>query len=339
MAEKLATRPEPVQTVDRPVAHAPRTSDPKPRSGWLLLGKLTLLATVLYFVGRAMATQLAEIPWQDVEFHPGWLGLSLATVCMATFISTISFSLLFVRSGHAPGLGPVCVATWLSSLGKYVPGKFAGFASATWLLNRYRVPAGVGASVWLLQQGVTTLSGLLVAIPLCFWQPVRDRFPLAWVVLAGSAAVLLLALHPRVLGWGINQLLVRLKRKPVCFLPTMREYVVPVACLVIGWALLGVATWMAMQSVQTAPLGTMPIFASAMALANIVGLLAIVPAGLGVREAVVMAALGSLTGPYTAVLALLMRGVVTVAELVMAGLALLLHRQYQTAVIAEPARS
>jgi glycosyltransferase 2 family protein len=71
--------------------------------------------------------------------------------------------------------------------------------------------------------------------------------------------------------------------------------------------------------VQATPPSTMPIFAAAMALANVVGLLAVVPAGLGVREAVVLAALSPLIGPYTTVLALLMRAVATVAEMVMAG--------------------
>jgi hypothetical protein len=303
----------------------------------MLLGKVALLGAVLYFVGGAMAGQLAEIPWEDVHFHAGWLGLSLGTVCIATFVSTISFSLLFARSGHAPGLGPVCVATWLSSLGKYVPGKFAGFASATWLLNRYRVPAGVGASVWVLQQGITTLSGLLMAIPLCFWEPVRARFPLAWVLAAGASGLFLVVLHPRVLGWGINQLLVRLKREPVCFLPSIREYLLPVICLLIGWGLLGVATWMAVQSVLPTSASTIPVFAAGMALANVVGLLAIVPAGLGVREAVVLAALGPLIGSYTAILALLMRGVVTAAEVVMAGLAVVMYRRYQQVPVAETA--
>ena len=80
---------------------------------------------------------------------------------------------------------------------------------------------------------------------------------------------------------------------------------------------------------QVTPASTIPIFAAAMALANVVGLLAIVPAGLGVREAVVLAALSPLMGPYTVVLALLMRGVVTAAEVVMAGAGMVMWRRYQ----------
>jgi glycosyltransferase 2 family protein len=331
MGQDLATLPGQVRTEgdSAAAATAPVVGNRRPIWWGMLLGKMALLGVVLYFVGRAMAGQLAEIPWEKVEFRAGWLGLSLVTICAATFVSTISFSLLFVRSGNAPGLGAVCAATWLSSLGKYVPGKFAGCASATWLLNRSGVPAGVGASVWLLQQGITMLSGLLMAIPLCFWGPVRGRFPLAWVFVAGGAAVFVVILHPGVMGWGINQLLMRLKREPLCILPTMREYVLPVVCLLIGWALLGAATWMAAQSVQVTAASTIPIFAAAMALANVVGLLAVVPAGLGVREAVVLAALSPLTGPYTAVLALLMRGVATAAEAVMAGAGMVMYRQYQ----------
>ena len=85
----------------------------------VLLGKLGLLGVVLYFVGRAMARQTGGDPRGDVQFRAGWLGLSLVTICVATFVSTISFSLLFARSGHAPGLGPwrsdVAVRRWAST--------------------------------------------------------------------------------------------------------------------------------------------------------------------------------------------------------------------------------
>ena len=55
------------------------------------------------------------------------------------------------------------------------------------------------------------------------------------------------------------------------------------------------------------------------------------------KIAVVLAALGPLIGPYTAILALLMRGVVTAAEVVMAGLAVVMYRWYQRVPVAETA--
>lgn len=304
----------------------------------LLLAKLTILAIVLFFVGRAMAGQFSEVPWAKIHFRPVWFGLSIGLICGAIFVSTISFSLLFARSGHAPRLSAVCVASWFASLGKYIPGKFAAFASATWLLNRYHVPASVAAGTWILQQAVTTVSGLLLVIPLCFWSPLRERFPLAWLYVSGAVIACLVGMHPRIVGWFINPLLVRLKRQPLCFLPTPGQYVLPVLCCMAGWVLLGLATWLAMYSLSPIPAAMALVFAPAMALAYILGVLAITPGGLVIREAVLLVVLTPLTGPFTAVLAVLMRLLVILAEVIMAGIALLLYRHLArpTSVVTTP---
>ncbi len=337
MMQDAPTLPEQIQVLDEPQPPARRSTSTPPAPpamrpslrpwGLLALAKIALLAIILYFVGTAMARQFKEIPWQQVQFRPVWLVLSLATISLATFASTIGFSLLFARSGCAPGLSAVCAAAWLSSLGKYVPGKFAAFAGSTYLLNRSRVPAGIAAGVWLLLQVVTVLAALLVAMPLCLWGPLPQRYPLAPLYLGVGLVLCAAVLHPRVLAAGLNRVSPRLKRHPLTFLPSPSQYLPPIGCCAIGWALLGAATWMAARSVFPAPAESAVTFAAAMALATVAGLLAIVPAGLGVREAVLMVTLTPLAGPYTAMVAVLMRLLVTVAELVMAGVGMFLLRQ------------
>ena len=164
----------------------------------MLLGKLGLLGVVLYFVGRAMARQLAEIPWEDVQFRAGWLGLSLVTICVATFVSTISFSLLFARSGHAPGLGPVCAATWLSVAGQVRAGQVRGYcecnvaAEPIGRTGRYRGERMAAAT------GDHHTERAADGDPAVSLGALRGRFPLAWVFVAGGAVVLVVILHPRV---------------------------------------------------------------------------------------------------------------------------------------------
>jgi hypothetical protein len=87
------------------------------------------------------------------------------------------------------------------------------------------------------------------------------------------------------------------------------------------------ATWLAVHSIRPVPLGACLIFTPAMALAYILGVVAVVPGGLGIREGALLVVLTPLTGPFTSVLAVLMRLLVIVAELIMAGTALLLHRR------------
>ncbi len=295
------------------------------RSILLRGAQLLVLAAVVIFVARALRAEMASVPWSQIHLRPLLLLPALALGAVASILNAISYWRLIGGFAPAPPLPVVCAITWLPILGKYVPGKFASVAGGIWLLRRHQVPAAVGASVVLLQAGLAVLTGLMIAAPLCLWQPVYLQFPFAWagslVVLAGGVGLL----HPRILSAVTARPLRWLRQEPLSALPPLSHYLVPMLLLIVSWGVTGVATWLTARALIDVPLSLLPFFAGAEALAMSLGTLALIPGGLGVREGVLLIVLTPLIGPVAAVVALVLRVCQTLTEVVMAavGMAIL----------------
>src|SRR5262249_38149826 len=140
-----------------------------------------------------------------------------------------------------------------------------------------------------------------------------------WIMLV--IPVFLGALHPRVLGPSLNFGLRLIRRDPLPRTPSWRG-LAPVAGLqLVVWTLLGLRVWVLLL-VLGAPAGrSLAVAIGGYALAYGLGQRAIgLPAGAGVREAALTAALSTVVTPTQALaMALLARGTLTVVDLGMAG--------------------
>jgi hypothetical protein len=103
------------------------------------------------------------------------------------------------------------------------------------------------------------------------------------------------------------------------------------------WLLIGISFWMTARAFLPVSPSDLPLYTGAFAAAWIVGLIAIyAPGGIGVREAVLVAILGSRIGSAEAlVIAAASRAVFTVADLLPAALSLPLLRG-RTQLVVEP---
>ncbi|HEX2315388.1 MAG TPA: lysylphosphatidylglycerol synthase domain-containing protein [Thermomonospora sp.] len=217
--------------------------------------------------------------------------------------------------------------SFISGLGKYVPGKVWALVTQMELGREYKVPRIRNVSSSLLAIASTVASGLAVAavtLPLTSPQATDDYW---WLFLC--APVLLACLHPKIVTWGID-LLLRLARRPPLEHPvslgvTLRA----VAWTVLGWVLFGVHTWLIADAAGADGAGLPFLATGAYALAFTAGFLVfIAPNGLGAREAVLLLTL-SPTLPEGAplVVALVSRVLLSLADLTCAGAAFAVGRR------------
>jgi uncharacterized membrane protein YbhN (UPF0104 family) len=233
------------------------------------------------------------------------------------------------------GLGsplPVPVAArimFVGQLGKYLPGSVWAFVAQVELARDRQVPRTRGAAATLLAVAVTVAVGLAVAavaLPLASGEAARRW----WWVLA-AAPVLLGCLHPRVLGFGVRTAARPFRRfREVAEAGTLhvrgRSVAAAVAWTALAWAPLGAHAWLLTWAVGGDPLASLGPAVGGYALAWTLGLLVVfAPAGLGVREAVLVAALAPVVDAGAAlVVAVLSRLVMTAADIAWAGLSVLL---------------
>ncbi|WP_150239167.1 lysylphosphatidylglycerol synthase domain-containing protein [Nocardiopsis quinghaiensis] len=218
---------------------------------------------------------------------------------------------------------------FVGQLGKYLPGSVWAFVAQVELARDWRVPRSRGAAATLLAVAVTVAVSLAVAaaaLPLSSADAARRW----WWALA-LAPLLLAALHPRVVGWGI-----RLAARPFARFREVAEagpldvrgraVAAAVGWTLVAWVPLGLHVWVLTWAVGGDALRSVGPAVGAYALAWTLGLLVVfAPAGLGVREAVLVVALSPVVDAGAAlVVAVLSRLVMTVADVGWAGLAVLL---------------
>jgi uncharacterized membrane protein YbhN (UPF0104 family) len=266
-------------------------ADPLPssaprRSRWLTVAVLAVVA------GFFVATLAAR--WNDVislkwRLEP-WL-FAVATVLLALSYGLVA-CLWGLALGRAAGTRLTAGARiwFLSNLARYVPGNVWSYVGAVELARREGVARRVTLSVMALTQLLSVGVALLAGLPVLLAERARLGRPallgaVVVVVAAGLAALLrrqLLALARR--------------RLPGLDLADLTPSAATVALLVVGyavyWAVTGLAFATLVASMYPLDVSDVPLVVAAYAAAYAAGFLALLtPAGLGIREGVLVVAL------------------------------------------------
>lgn len=294
----------------------------------IVVFKLTLFAIVLLFVFRALAARLVDFTLADIELAYWFVVWALVCILFRFALSVVVRSLMLASLWHRPGWAAMCAIAWVPLIGKYVPGKFASVAGAVWMLRKYGVPGAVAAGVVFIVHGMMVVLGLVLAAPMTLWPVVYRHLPLAWLWCTLLIAVGIICLHPRVFTAIANVLLRMIRRPALQVVPRVRSYLPPLLVGLVIYALAGIALWFLAGSVKRMSFWQIPFFISTAALAGTAGFLAFfAPAGIGVREGILLMVLSPVIGGgYAAIVVVAWRLLQTIVEVVLAGIGLVILR-------------
>jgi uncharacterized membrane protein YbhN (UPF0104 family) len=262
--------------------------------------------------------------WGSVRSSLADLGIAtvigaLASVVCALVATMQIWRVLLAGLGSPLPVRPAARVLFVGQLGKYLPGSVWPVLAQMELGAAHKVPRHRSASASVLTMLLSLLTGLLAALATLPFVARSTQY--RWVFLA--VPVLLICLHPRVLNPMLSRLL-RLARRPPLEQPlTGRVLAAALAWALLSWVLFGLQIWL-LATRLGAPYGKTALLAvGGFAFAWCVGFVIVfLPAGIGVREVLLIAALGPVlgTGAATAV-ALVSRAVMTVGDLVTAAVA------------------
>lgn len=300
-------------------------------TGRRLLGRLlaaALVGAALLFVGLTIARNAEQLRAFDWTVRPGLLASSLLAHVLVLGWGVVVWHRVVLHTTRTPtALRPLLGIWFLSAVARYIPGKIWQFVAAAQLASRAGLSGAVVLTSMAIQVGFTLLAAALVAaatLPL----------PATWVVDRGlilgvglPAAVLLA--HPAVLRLALRSIPRALHRDVVAWQGGWLDGIVLLALSVISWLLYGAAFHLFVSALVDLPASALLPLAGVNALSFLAGYLVIVaPAGLGAREFAMTALLAPIVPPYVAaVVALLARLWTIAAELLGAGIMLLLERR------------
>jgi glycosyltransferase 2 family protein len=296
------------------------------RSRWLTAAVLALVA------GFFVATLASR--WNDVisvnwRLRPGLFALACVLLAVSYALVAWLWGLALQRAAGTRVV--VGVRVWfLSNLARYVPGNVWSYVGAVELARREGVARPTTLAVMALTQVLSVGVALLVGLPVLVAERARLGRPALLGAVVVVAAAGLAALFRR-------RLLALARRRLPGFDPAgLTPSAGTVVLLVVGyaayWAVTGLAFAALVASLASLAAADVPLVVAAYAAAYAAGFLALLtPAGLGVREGVLVVALAPVlpAGPAL-VVALVSRVWMMLAELAGAGVAHLAARRRPT---------
>ncbi|MET8156076.1 lysylphosphatidylglycerol synthase domain-containing protein [Sphaerisporangium sp. NPDC005289] len=303
---------------------------PPARSARKKLVRLLFLLVALGFGAWAVAGRWSQVA--DGFSRLSWplLAASLVAVLAALSAGMLMWRALLADLGSPLALTDAAKVFFVGQLGKYIPGSLWPVLAQMEMGKDLGVPRSRSATAFFLTYPIYLASGLGVAVLTlpAFAGDSVARY--AWLLLL--LPVLVAGLHPRVVN-GVLGLGLRLLRRPPLERPLSRRGVLASAGWAFaGWAAYGVHLWLVVTGLGAAGPRALALSLGAFSLAWCLGFIVVIaPAGAGVREVAMVAALAPvLPGGTALAAALCSRLLVSLGDLMWAGLAGLAARRAES---------
>jgi glycosyltransferase 2 family protein len=253
--------------------------------------RVAIVVLALVLLGVTVARQ-----WDAVVDALGRMGLpsfalSLVAAVIGLLFTGFAWRAILADLGSPLPVRPGLRVFFLAQIGKYLPGSVWPFVAQMELGRSLGVPRRRSGLSGLLFVGLHCATGLLVAaatLPLADPETARGF----WWLMA-VAPLLLLGVHPRVLTPALNRVFRLLRREPLERPLSVRGTATACGFLLVTWLCYGLSVY-----ALAAPLGIeggrgLVVAIGGYGLAWSAGVMALglVPAGIGVREAVLTAVL------------------------------------------------
>lgn len=303
-----------------------------PRSkGVRLAIQLGIAVLVFGFLVLTVIDQWSEIKDKGVHFHVLWLIPAFVILPGFYALNAVGWDLILRFLGYRLGAGRAQVAWGQPLLARYVPGSVLYVLGRVLLSERAGVPRRLTIASIVYEQALQATSAIVVAAYFVISHPDLQDQPLRWGVLLLIPLAIAL-MHPRVFGPIANRLLRAFGREPLPEVMSLRGVIAVLAFYVVNWGVVAIGLYCVARSVSTISAGDILVVGSAQAVGYVAALVTLVaPAGLGIRDAafawaVKVAAPGN-SFAVGSLIAIVVRGVLTVVEVVYVGAVTALGRR------------
>lgn len=283
-------------------------------------GGRALFLLSLVFVGYLLRDNYEQIRARNFDIDVYSLGAAALILALAYLSAALIWHRLAAAFGAHLDLVVSCRAWFFSQLGKYVPGKIP------LLLFRLQPYAADQRK----QGGLATIIEYLAMLAACALislsalATAQIEIPLSIrLILLTGAALLLLAIWPPILKPVVNRLLQLLGRQPITEFPSYKALLGYVTLYIACSLMHGLAFFLLLSAIEPISITMLFTVTGIYQAGALIGIAAVfAPAGLGVRESIIIILLSLVAAEESVIIAaLLMRLMTIAAELFLALLA------------------
>ena len=276
------------------------------------------------FLGWTLVSNWSDLSSEEIDVQPAILVLSILPGIAAVVVIGLTWAYLvrYLEGGDSASAQSLLKIFLYSWVGRYVPGKVA-YVAGRFLLGRSLHISSASLAGSMAYEGVLLLvaGAALASVTLVPTLAIESESVLPYLALPALAAGGVIVLHPRVLGWALRFGLRVAGRESVEFKRLLPPgQIAKVTGMYVGAFLLnGVGFYLLIVSLTDYSPRYLPLAVGLFGLASVVGLISVfAPAGIGVREGILVAVLQTTMPIEVAILvSLIARVWATVIDLIL----------------------
>lgn len=292
------------------------------------VAKVLLITITFFFVARYVHSNWTTLKNKDWSIQWEFFLLSFASLWVTFLLSVFFWKEVLVTLGANIGYLQAWKTYYRPLLSKYLPGKvWSVLGLAYFAIHEDVSPQIAVAAAGLFQAAALPGFSLAFLITIPFWRVIPSSFQIALAI--SAVLIILIASHPKILLPTLNIALKIMHKPEVNVKPSpLQMYKLLVAISGAISLAYGIAFAIFARAIASLQLGDFPILVGTFCLALLMGLVSIfVPAGVGVRESVLLAILSKQFSPDLAIMVSIgSRLWFTVAEVSFVGISWLLLR-------------
>ncbi len=270
------------------------------------------------FIFYALFERLDQLREYEFDLNIGLLAGGFLVLCLHYLIQGI-ISYIFAGKLNISVGFLKCWAFWMySQLGKYIPGKIWIAASRAYLYKKEDIASINKISIqFILEQAFSTISVVIICVFSLFFIN-SDIFEQYYYGFIALIAAFLVFFHPAVFFRLLNFALSLVKRDRIeGFTFKYHEVFMILLLEIASWIPVGISFYLIINSIAVIDPGTLVYIIAIVSFSFIVGFLVIIaPAGLGVRDGILILMLKDMLIESVAIIVtLVFRVVITVCEL------------------------
>jgi hypothetical protein len=232
-----------------------------------------------------------------------------------------------VKSNCSIDFGKTITARVKAEFGKYVPGRALGLAIILYRYDKEHRSKRL-VSFCLLFEYIATLLGAIIVFLISIYFVDIDAFKKYQPLALCFVMCFTILIHPVLLEFILNKIFKLVKYEEIKVEITYADMLKIVLCNVMNWLLLGMAMFFLINAVYSLSFNDVLFVIASFSLASFFGLIALItPAGLGVRESILIIVLSILIPKSIAgVIAVLSRLWLLLAETILFCLVIVLYK-------------
>lgn len=253
--------------------------------------KIICFAIVMFFLVKVIYGNINELKKTEFIMNIPVFVISLMIFLVYKFYNAVLWHHLTVKSGCSIRMDNSIIAWSYSQLGKFVPGKVFYLLGRLFYYKKENISVKKITFCFLLENAYTFLAALFMFIAsLPFIKlNIANEYKYYSIILL---VMFFIFINPFFVEKGMNMVLKIFKKEPVKILLTYKDMVIMLVLFISNWLVMGIGFFVLSGSLY--PLGLDKFFymTAVFALSNVIGILSFfAPAGIGVREAILIFAL------------------------------------------------